>query len=273
MPAKEPRNTLTYANWKKEFSRAAGGSPRLEAQLWNLKYETRLGLKLALFRRLLGRVFKDYLANGLGAADAAIGALKNLCDELCDPGSKWLGLLPGPGGGRIPQEMFTHLPVRDLIRYVGSGPIDETNPPRRVVFSRPFKITATGVRSRFIWLTFEPDGSPPSDDPTEVVRELGLAHLVDDGFLFRFWLRTDGKPLYIPSCLDARLYEAWAPPPSRHTEPWGLTRDLVTGQSCKPELLTDAVAHRATLPTATMVSPPGRRVSMGNLPANFLVNR
>lgn len=228
---------------------------------------------MTAFRRHLGRVFKGKEAGGLAVGDAAVAALDGVCEELSKPTSRWLGLLPVPAGAALPANMFTHLPVRDLNRYVASGPINEANPPRNVTLARPFKFTATGVRSRFIWVTFNPDGAPPSDDPTQVVKELGLAHLLGFRYLYRFWLRTDGTQLYIPSCLDARLNEAWAPPPAGNAQPWGLTRDLETGHSCKPELLTETVAHETTLPTATLVSPAGWHAPIGNVATDFMANR
>src|SRR5713101_5314745 len=155
--------------------------------------------------------------------------------------------------------MFTHIPALDFARKYAMAPIDLRNPPRRVRFNRPYKMNTGlgGPMCRFIWVTFETSSSGLPDDPTAVVCELGLAHYAPGDFIYRIGYNTEHKELWIPTCLDAGLYEAWSPPPAGHSEPWGLTRHLITGLPGFPEVLSQVIDH-AHRPEGELVSPPGR---------------
>lgn len=129
---------------------------------------------------------------------------------------------------------------------------------------------------RFHWITFSHGGKhPPRDDPTRVKRELGLAHFMKDDVVYRFDLPfADDQDVWVPTCLDAGLYEAWAPPPVGATDPWGRTRDLVDGQPGLPELLVQVEDYFTAMPlVGRLVSPPGPAATIGALTVDYMVGR
>ena len=264
---------MTYADWQADFAPVAAASSVSEAQAWNLENEFRIDTQRGQFRRRLGYLHDKARRTGLAGADAARSSLQQAISETDDVGSRWLGLLPVEATARLPERMYSHVPVSDFVRYAPPGHIDPANPVRRTRFGSAYKMTSRGPDRRFIWVTFESDGRAPSDDPTAVVQQLGLAHYHNTDYAYRFWLNVDGCELYIPTCLDAGLNEAWAPPPVGHVEPWGLTRDLETGDRCKPELLTETIDHAGVKPTVELVSPPGTSQEVGHIVKNFMVGR
>jgi hypothetical protein len=58
-----------------------------------------------------------------------------------------------------------------------------------------------------------------------------------------------------------------------HLDPWGLTRDLVSGLPSHPELLTDATAHARVRPEAELVSPAGHLLRVGAINPDYMANR
>lgn len=261
---------MGYADWLKEFVAWAGGSPIFRARLWNLENEYRARADVDKFCTQLGAEFDAQIRLGNPPQYAAKLAFETACGQLASSSCPLLGLLPV--GGSVPAEVFTHIPLTDYRRYYASGHVSPTNPPRRLRFSAAFKIGPSGPVHRFIWVTFEEAGDP-SLDPTEVKRQLGLSHFPEGDYLYRFWLNVAKLQLYVPSCLDARLSEAWSPPPKAHSHPWGLTRDLESGIPGKPELLTEVVDHAAVKPIAELVSPPRMLVAIEPLNVDFMARR
>ena len=105
------------------------------------------------------------------------------------------------------------------------------------------------------------------------MRELGLAHYRSGTYVYRIRYDVSGHNLWIPTCLDASLYEAWAPPAVGHPDPWGLTRDLVSGLPSRPELLTEVTDHARVRPEAELVSPAGQLLKVGTVNPDFMANR
>ena len=152
--------------------------------------------------------------------------------------------------------------------------IDPSDPPRRIRLRRgPNSDAGGGAVRRFVWVTFEDGRSPPTDDPTRLVRELGLAHYPAGAYIYRIPLDRGNAHFFVPTCLDAGLYEAWEAPPAGHGQPWGMTRDLVSGAPQRPELLTETVGHAAERPRCDLVSPPGVTVSVGQIVPDYRVGR
>jgi len=260
---------LAYANWLSEFEKSTSGAE--QAQCWNLKNEPRIDAPLNSFKEGIGKRFEDEIKNGNVGLKAACDAIKQAMVELTEPHCSQLGLLPFVRPDSFKEILISHLPARDLLRYAPTGPFDEDNPPATIHFTSPFKSPYNFPRARFIWLTFPTPDMSMTDDPTLIVKELGLAHIVNGGFLFRFELSVKGMNLFVPTCLDAALYEAWAPPPSG--SPWGMTRHLETGHHCRPEVLTNSMDHSSVRPVATLVSPPGSRVRIGSATIDFMIGR
>jgi hypothetical protein len=204
---------------------------------------------------------------------ACVEVLLVACQELRDPQCKWLGLLPVPRGSVLPRTMFTHLPALDFARKYSNGPINLRSPPRRVRFGRPYKMDPGGPICRFLWLTFPTSTINLPDDPTILVHELGLAHYKPGNYIYRVRYDVNRSALWIPTCLDAELYEAWAPPDRNHAAPWGLTRHLTTGLSCLPEMLSEVVYHQHILPRADLVSPPGSAKPIAAFTPDYIANR
>jgi hypothetical protein len=263
---------MSYKEWKIQISKLAKTSDRIRARLWNLAAEMRIKPDLSLFRRRLGQLHREALRTGLRQDDACSRVLQTACEELSKPSSRWLGLLRVPSNQHLPAVMYTHIPSLDFARKYANAPINLQNPPRRARFVRPYKTDGAGPVCRFIWLTFSTPRARLPEDPTAVVCELGLAHYAPGNYVYRIRYDVSGQNLWIPTCLDAGLYEAWAPPPLRHTRPWGLTRHLITGARCFPELLSQVVDHRDP-PYAELVSPPGRPQEIAPFTPNFLADR
>jgi hypothetical protein len=264
---------MSFRAWKLQVSGGAGGSPELTARVWNLAAETRIRPHLAAFRRRLGSLYKVALSGGLGPNQACLVALNLACEETRAARSKWLGLLPVGYSHLMPGFMMTCIPLTDFQRYYASGPVDTNNPPRRLRFSSPYKLSSSGPVCRFIWLTFSSAGNPLPDDPTALARELGLAHYRSGTYVYQIRYDVRGHDLWIPTCLDASLYEAWAPPTVGHTDPWGLTRDLVSGLPSHPELLAEVTDHAGVRPEAELVSPAGQLLKVGTVNPDYTANR
>jgi hypothetical protein len=265
-------NLMSFKEWNIQISKIAKSSDRIRARLWNLAAEMRIKPQISLFRRRLGRLHSGALKTGLPRDDACLRVLQTACEDLSQPDSKWLGLLCVPPKKRLPAIMYTHIPALDFARKYASAPINLQNPPRRARFIRPYKTDADGPVCRFIWFTFPTPPARLPEDPTALVCELGLAHYAPGDYIYRIRYEVSGHKLWIPTCLDAGLYEAWAPPPLGHACPWGLTRHLITGSRCFPEVLGQVVDY-SDPPYAELVSPPGRPLRIAPFTPNFLADR
>lgn len=263
---------MSYAQWSHDFGLATATDPRGQAQHWNLEHETRCPTEVTSFRNDLGARHKEHLAAApADGQSAARKAWEEVREELKDRTHAYLGLLPAKNP-TLPARIYTHAPYRDLDRYLKL--YRGRTPPRTAKLKRAYK-TGPGRApvTRFIWLTFQPDGSAPTDDPAQVVHELGLAHFRPDDLVYRMDFPTEGKSLWVPTCFDANFCDAWAPPPPGHSSPWGLTRHLTTGQPTQPELLTEVADHLDYRPQAKLVSPPGPAKVVGETTFNPMANR
>ena len=255
---------MSYRNWQEVFPDVERDEPRRFAQRWNLENEYRINQHRGQFKRMIGRRFRT-----LNTADApkpaAIEALDRAVAETRPVNSRWLGLLRLVDPSTLPKPLVTHVPMTlvEIARFRTRAYVHPTRPLKRVKLTQPLKTYTTADGSpqphtRFVWFTFE-DGTVLPNDPTTLSKELGLGYIRPSpaSFLYRCTLDARTDHLYIPTCLDAGLYEGWAPPPLNHSLSWGLTRHLETGKPSWPELLGETVDYLADKPVATLVSPPG----------------
>ena len=80
---------------------------------------------------------------------------------------------------------------------------------------------------------------------------------------------SPGRPLYIPTALDAGWYPAWRRPPPAHAEPWGMTRHLRSDAPSEPELLAlpdDADSRLALYVGRVATAPPRDYLRARTLP-------
>lgn len=247
---------MPYTDWRNAYLQVAEKDERAQARLWNLDHEDRIPNDLKRFQDQIGAAFDGQTAAGVSSEEAATQALSQAIEATVPVGSQWLGLLPGGNGGNLGiTQLETHAHSMDIPRYRTLAYFDQADPPNEVTLQTPFKMKIESGRSvparRFVWVTFAHEGRQVSrDDPTALVRELGLQHFVPlpgstaSGFVYRFeMLLASNQPAWIPTALDAGLYEAWAPTPEGHAHRWGLTRDLTDGSPKWPELLVETKAY------------------------------
>jgi hypothetical protein len=111
-----------------------------------------------------------------------------------------------------------------------NDPVDRDDPPRKLKIAR-----LGSTDGRAFWIT-----TAKGTDATDLRDRLGLAHVRKGEHMYRVRVEVDGAPkrkLYIPTVLDSGAYEAWRRPPPGHTDPWGMTRHLKTGDPAERELL------------------------------------
>lgn len=265
---------MTFDAWLAD-SQGPGWSDKDSARRWNLLAETRIPDRIAAFKAMLGEAHGTECADTGDVADrsqAALIAFEAMIRETEAVESPWLGHLRFKAGDAVPTRMCTHVPLRNLRRRKRAGRISPDEPPRRIRMDRPLKMAEDGrPRARFIWVTFATAESPLTDDPAAAMRELGLAWYDPGDHIYRVELKVDPGRLHVPTCLDANINEAWAPPPPGTA--WGMTRHLETGVPCRPELLTETGHHAGTLPMAELVSPPNEWRTVGEVVCDYLCNR
>ncbi len=282
---------MTYDDWKHGFTTAAVDQPQLRAQVWNLEHETRIDAEIAAFRSSIDACCDRLVFRR--EPDAEAKALKEAIDETKPIDSQWLGLLPvaETSTSAVPTEVWTYLTSRQMARFYTKGKLFDEHQPHTapISLSSPLNCTrspdgALTPVSRFIWITWAPGGAPLPDDPTQVKRQLGLAYHPDDSrsayaeglYVYRvpLLLGRARQRLFVPTCLDAHLGEAWAPPPRDFTSAWGLTRDLVSGEPRWPELLVGTADHVRDAPAvASLVSPTSAPVAIGPLRIDYMAGR
>lgn len=267
---------MSFAEWKSAIDTVAATDPALQARCWNLGKETRIPAALAEFCTALAGRFRELRVRGGSAGDAAKAALDEMIEQIIEQingtrPSAWLGLLPVPRTDGIPLTLVTHIGSESIRRFYARSGFDDDP---EVIFDKPYMVAADGRPVRpFIWLTFETPEAGFDNDPTTMTRKLGLDHLGKAETLYRLEFTVDPNQLLIPTCFDAELRPAWAPPPADHGQPWGLTRDLETGAPVFPELLTRTEDHVAARPTAYLVSPPGEIRVIGPLRVDYQAGR
>lgn len=266
-----PPDLLTFDAWLAD-SQGPDWSGRNAACRWNLLAETRIPEVMAEFRALLGEVHETECTTATTRSAAALASLGKMVEQTRGTDSRWLGHLRLEAADTVPASTCTHVSVRELRRYARLGRITPGRPPRRIRLERPLKAESNGkLHTRFIWITFATAESPLPDEPAAVMRELGLAWYDPGDHIYRIVLTVDPNRLLVPTCLDAGINEAWAPPPAGSA--WGMTRHLETGLACRPELLTEASDHVGAKLVAELVSPPGVWRTVGEVVCDFLCNR
>lgn len=263
---------MSYTAWKNAYQKRANSDSTgvCFAKYYNLKSETRIAGVLSQFKRVLGKQYETELKNGFSSDRAAELALDKALNSIKPT---WLLKLPIPS--KLP-DIVTGLVTHITSEYAARrGDImNENHPIPKFKCKSPLKIKNGKPEALFIWVTFEPNGHTFKNNPNEVAHELGLAHFEGNVYMYRILLVTIPNKTYIPSCLDARLYEAWALPPDGHKQPWGLTRFLSNGLPAKPELLTKTTNHAHEYPQAILVSSTVAQPQfVGQLNIDYWANR
>jgi hypothetical protein len=107
--------------------------------------------------------------------------------------------------------LFSYICARDAARYGAAAHIDPHNPPATFRFSKPHMTNSNGnPAKRFIWVSFEHDGSAPTDEPTEVVRVMGLNHFPTGDFVYL--LPDGGSGSVVSRSTTERGAESWTFP-------------------------------------------------------------
>jgi hypothetical protein len=245
-----------YGAWKDAFLNTVEEDDRQWARLRNLEDENRIPVDIAKFKDHLGSEFVRLIGIGRGPSRAAPEALDNVVAQIrANPGSPWFFLLSPPSRHGMPHTVVSYYKVSldaSAKRHTTSSAKAEQMTKMRLDAPLGYDWHKERGLVRIkpsIWVTWSPDARPLPDDPAAVKRELGLAHFRETDSILRFTLTISpaGPDVFVPTCLDACLYEAWAPPPETYKKPWGLTRDLSNGDRLWPELVvtTQSQSHVA----------------------------
>lgn len=212
--------------------------------------------------------FFDELEKGFASVKLGVSSfLEAVHPKIRPPISRWLGLLESP---LTWNEGYTFLSFRDINNYLVDLPLD--SPPPRITLTKPLKfnvITSRPVK-RFIWVTDA--SSLPMSTGKDVVTILGLPHYAYDDVIYRVKLSLTGKKLFVPTALDAEVYEAWCFPHGGDPRSSGLTRHLEDGSLRCNELLTEVSAHTEADLVAELVGALPD-ASVGPYMLDFLVGR
>lgn len=269
---------MNYQTWRNAYIGVVGGNQTKLAHLSNLDREDRIP-RVADFKN---GIAARWTAAGAHEDPSADTALQDGVEELKPLASGWLGLLPvaGVATTRIPRRTYTHVSSEHVARFRSRTPIDPDRPPATADLAplnwRRLPNGDLELASRFIWVSWPPVAGPLPRDPTRLKQELGLDHYATGQCVYRCRVDVNAanETCYIPTCLDARLYEAWARPPDGHTEPWGLTRDLCTGEPRWPEVLVEAAPRRDLRPTGYLVRPTRHAsAKIGPVVSDFMIGR
>jgi hypothetical protein len=144
--------------------------------------------------------------------------------------------VPAPRPAAVAGAWWHHVALESLqkYKYVSLALRGGTRPPPRLRLARPVGRPETGADLPF-WIT-NATGAGADD----IRDKLGLCFVPRGAQLYRIHIGVDaapGRPLYIPTALDAGSYPAWRRPGASHTDPWGMTRHLETDVASAPELL------------------------------------
>lgn len=253
----------TYLDWRSAYDAAAGGSPRLIARRLILEAEDRIPDALDVFIDLLVDAFDVHVTAGGDPPAAALEALEEALRLVSgDPAFSFL----------IPMSIHTYdlgttnLTARYLARFGTFGDIDSDQraPPRiPVAFEEAFTASKPTI-----WFT--PDAC--STEPDEMAKVLGLPHF-EGQIAYQVDVSLPGVPQFIPTCLDAGLFEAWQGPPVGHTGPCGTTRHLETGQRIHNEFVVQTVDVIEQDILLVRLPNPGAVTRVCRLFPDYLVNR
>ncbi len=266
---REMMSTIS-GKWIKTLRAIAETDDRVFARLHNLLSEDRVEMEKLI--EACEEEFNSLVAGGESEESSASEVLRELMKRLDNPCSHLLGQLAEGAPPAHVDRLITHI-IRDEVEY---GVPSVPRPSRQFSIYAMGKTSANGsICRRFIWVTFaDASGKGLSDqDPGEVVRELGLAHFDAEGNAYRFELPAPVSGTYfIPTALDAELYEAWQRPDSGHAHPWGLTRHLETGLPCWPELLVETKEYLHDC-VGELVTRPDGTTAVGPSKPNFRIGR
>ncbi|MBI3892850.1 MAG: hypothetical protein HY303_15110 [Candidatus Wallbacteria bacterium] len=268
---------MTYSTWKSAYEKhVASAGAKAEARLWNLENETRIDGECERFKDRLGELFVEESHKGLAETEASAAALERAVQELRPGRHPSLGRLESADRTAIPASVETYLDTNEIgWRYPTAffrgrsvelpGPLKCLSSPGNWVRHR-----------RFMWITFETGGTRVSrESPTAIKRELGLPHFKQGARIYRFELSLPpNRKRFIPTCLDAELYEAWQRPPKGSASHWGLTRDLTDGQTRWPELVVETDDYLGdTSPVGRLVSPASHEEAIQNVAEDYMIGR
>jgi hypothetical protein len=237
---------------KRFAARLRAGSHAERAVLLNLQEEDRVPdrKKKAFHAALAGSKRRSWEARFKEAAKAAPLALP----------------VPAPRRASIAGAWCTHVGLTTLQKhkYLARSSTKGARPPLRLSLTRPIGRTKEGTDVLF-WIT-----NATSKSADEIRDRLGLCFVKRGETLYRIGVdAARGRPLYIPTALDAGFYPAWRRPASAHTHPWGMTRHLATDAPSEPELLAlpdaadDRQAHHVGL---VRTDPPDGYLAARGIP-------
>lgn len=256
---------MSYGDWRKEMLQV--GDAGTAARIANLESESRIDGSIAAFKDVVVGTFLLHCGGG-SAPLAALTAFQDAVTLTKPVVNSWVALLPLPAGASIPSLCHTHMLAEDISRFNMGPAFDPDVPPPQLTLTRKPGTRETGVPIKtFLWVTFE-DGAALPDDPTQLVIELGLPHFWAGAHVYRIPIPLPKDGVCIPTCFDAQLYEAWAPPPSGHAKPWGMTRNLTTGVAERPELVVKVEALTDTPLTAHLL-----KGQIGAYRCDFMIGR
>lgn len=260
---------MSFSDWCAAVQPALDSDARLKANFLNLMAEDRVP-GASTFRSSVGAQFAKDASKDVAAAQRC---LIDHIALLAVPTSTWLGLLQSPSKDHEAWSAVTYITARHIEKYLDTSfDASASRLPRRVTLHPPFYMTPTAAPfKRFIWVSSLP--STKDLGPTDLVLSLGLPHFLPGEAVYRIEFAVWPSKVFIPTCLDAGLYCAWAIPAKAHRAPWGLSRHLKTGARPHPELLIEVAALQARPLVAEHVVGPGGESVINTYAAHYLLRR
>jgi hypothetical protein len=218
---------------------------RSEVRASTRRGESRIDADIADFKLAIGDAYER--TAGGPPEERPKAAFSFVIDQTHPPESRWLGKLRfNEDGSVLPTIVVTHLSSAKIAKDFTKAFFDVKRPLRQVQLDPLGTAVVGGVRrpyKRFIWITWATPLSDLPDNPTIIKREMGLDHYGAGEYVYRCFIEIDKgvHTIFVPTCLDAGLSPAWRPPPQERDVPWGLTRDLVTGDQPRPQSKKTAV--------------------------------
>ena len=225
----KPGGEMSFATWWKVVVATPTIDARIEARSRNLASEDR-HVMASEFRAAVARSFEGSGATGF---DEAVAALKAHTDGLFDVSSSYLGLKPTGSGPHKAWKPVTFVTANHIY-----AKLDDNFDPNAAVLAPSVRLPTPLYAAHpkpFVWTSN--DDVVGGLSPTDIALSLGLPHFLPNDAVYKIELPDWPDEIFIPTCFDAGLYEAWAIPPRSHKEPWGLTRHLISGDLVHPEVL------------------------------------
>lgn len=254
---------MSFSHWCRVVLTAGASVPKLSAQMHNLVSEDRVP-EIALVRTSVANEFQAGDPQDISAAAKAVEETqKPLRVATC----ALLGLIKSNADDHVEYQAVsfvtgTHIERHIIPSFQGRATVmPAVVPLPRTLYAR--------YPRRFFWATFNEEVEGLS--PTDIAIALGLPHFEVGETVYRIHLGDWPEEVYIPTCMDSGIFEAWMRPPKSHAEPWGMTRHLLTGNPEKPELLVQVADVEGRGLTAERVGSPGETVSLFS--ADYLIGR